>query len=197
MRSIIMSAAIFAVLPAFAAEPSTDPAPEPAPPAIEVVREGDGGVADAWRGEGAGFAAFGPDGEAVVPTVERQALQALTNAYDVQLVALAAGGRCAADCVGGRAVATRVAGDTIAKYALARDVGDEWLATAEPGPSDGAVAWTHALTFSSDGHAWEALASYDAGRYLLRRDGADVGAGAIGGATQRAAFDALLEQGTP
>ena len=83
----------------------------PAAPVIEVVREG--GVAEAWREEGSAFATYGPDGEAVVPTPERQALQALANAYDVQFVALRGPGPgcadgCLGDCVGGLPVADRI-----------------------------------------------------------------------------------------
>ena len=166
----------------------------PAAPEIEVVR--DRGVADAWREEGSGFATFGPDGEAVVPTIERQALQALANAYDVQFVALDGPGPgcadgCFGDCVGGLPVAGRVAGDTIARYALARGIAGAALDPARPGGIGG--EFTHAITYTADGHAWELLLCFDCGRYALRRDGEPAGSGEFGGDPDRAAFDALLQ----
>ena len=165
----------------------------PAAPVIEVVREG--GVAEAWREEGSAFATYGPDGEAVVPTPERQALQALANAYDVQFVALRGPGPgcadgCLGDCVGGLPVADRIAGDTIARYALARELAGAALGEARPGGVGGDFG--HALTFSADGHAWELLLCFDCGRYALRRDGEPAGGGEFGGEPDRAAFDALL-----
>ena len=180
----------FAVVAAGPARAADGPAPSaagtlaaeaaPAAPVIEVVR--DGGLAEAWREEGSAFATYGPDGQAVVPTTERQALQALANAYDVRFVRT--GPADAAPVV--------VAGDTIDRYALARAVAAEALDEAKPSPAADGATYTHALAYSSDGHAWELRLCFECGRYALRRDGIDVGAGETGGTGRRAAFDALF-----
>ena len=177
-----MLPALFAAGGAFAEDGAAPPAADAAPaaPVIEVVR--DGGIAESWREDGSAFATFGPDGEAVVPTAEQQALQALANAYDVRFVRYDAAG----------ADEATVAGDTIARYALAREVAAEALKDAKPAAGGAATRPTHALAYSSDGHAWELQLCFDCERYLLRRDGVEVGAGASGGTTRRAAFDALF-----
>jgi hypothetical protein len=178
---------------------STDAADAP-PPTIEVVQEG-GGVADVWRREGVDFPAYGPTGQPVVPTAERQALQALANAYDVRFIALAPPPEgvhpmpCSGDCVGGLQVRGRVPVQTIAHYRLARSIGDSWLREGSGGKAAGMPEFRHALTYSADGHAWEVLLCYACGQYLLRRDGIEVGNGGAGGPIGRVEFDALLEAG--
>ena len=156
-----VSLAAGAAGPAFADDGVAAPAAATAPaaPVVEVVR--DGGVAEAWREEGSGFATYGPDGEAVVPTAEQQALQALANAYDVEFV----------DLTGPEP--GRVPADTIDRYALARAVAAEALGEARSGATTGTTVYTHALAYTSDGHAWELRLCFECRRYALRRDGVD------------------------
>lgn len=171
-------------------------AAEPAP-AIEIVR--DGGVAEAYRRDGADFAAYGPDGVARVPGPEAQALQALAAAHEVQFVALdaAPGGKdpvpCpASDCVAGIAVLGRVPVQSGAQLAVARETLGGWL--REPGSHGSACLpeYHHALTFRSGGHAWEVLLCYGCGHYRVRRDGKELAAANASERPGLAAFNAVL-----
>lgn len=197
IRCLFAASLFLATAATSAEEPAAvSPPAEATPPAIEIVREGDG-VADVWRREGVDFPAYGPDGAPVVPTLERQALQALARAYDVQFVALAlpedaVAAACAGECVGGLAVRVRAPVNSIGHYRLAKSIGDSWLRDPATAGAACVPEYRHALTYSADGHAWEVLLDYACGRYRLRRDGVQVGEGFAGAPSGLAEFDALL-----
>ena len=202
LRISTVAALLLAVaLPAHGNQADADdtaPAAE-APPPITVVRGG--GVAEVYREEGAGFAAYGPDGTqapVVSEPLESIVLRALQAAAAVELVALsttageAANPSCGSACVGGYAVAGRVVVDDQGGLAQARALAASWIGEPGAAPSDCAATYTHALKFTDGSFRYELLLAPDCGRYRLLRGGL-VGAEADrAGAPSLDALDARL-----
>lgn len=149
-----------------------------APPPITVVRGG--GVAEVYREEGAGFAAYGPDGKqapAVSESIESLVLRALKGATTIELVALSATAGQAADpscgsaCVGGYAVAGRVPVEDESGLAQVRAVAASWIGEPGAAPSDCAATYTHALKFTDGSFRYELLLASDCRRYRILRGG--------------------------
>lgn len=203
---ILVAASLFlAAAGAASKAPSTaTQAADALPPAIEVVREGDG-ISGAWRREGVDFPAYGPDGTPVVPTAGQQALQALANAYDVEFLALKSvfaddhePGTLAictskSACIGEYMVIREVRVQNVAQYRLARAIGDAWLRDPVDASAPCVPDYRHALNYSADGHVWRVLLSYACGQYRLIRGGVEVGEGHADEPFGQAEFDALLE----
>jgi hypothetical protein len=149
-----------------------------APPPITVVRGG--GVAEVYRKEGAGFAAYGPDGKqapAVSESIESLVLRALKGATTIELVALSATAGQAADpscgsvCVGGYAVAGRVPVEDGSGLAQVRAIAASWIGEPGAAPSGCAATYTHALKFNDGSFRYELLLAPDCRRYRILRGG--------------------------
>ncbi|TNJ35569.1 hypothetical protein [Arenimonas terrae] len=200
-RPFAVAALLLAVaLPAHGNETETDTAPAAdAPPPITVVRGG--GVAEVYREEGAGFAAYGPDEKqppAVSESTESLVLRALKGATTIELVALSttagqtADGSCGSACVGGYAVAGRVPVEDEGGLAQVRAIAASWIGEPGAAPSDCAATYTHALKFTDGSFRYELLLAPDCRRYRILRGGL-VGAEAeLASAPSLDAIDARL-----
>ncbi|MFY2763287.1 hypothetical protein [Arenimonas sp. MALMAid1274] len=194
LRTALICTLLFAPAAALA-EDAKAPAAE-APP-IQIVNEG--GLAETYRRDGGDFASYGPDGKALVPTPEAQALQALQVADRVEFIALdgAAGGKdpvpCpASDCVGAIAVLARASVQSREHRGLVRDVLGGWLGSPVEKRSACAPRYRHAITYVAGGHAWEVLLCFDCGQYAIFRDGAAIGHGEAAQTPGQAQLDQVL-----
>ena len=209
MKTMLFSAAgivlAAALCPRVLAEPpAADPPAAEEPPPVTIVKGG--GLAEVYRAEGAGYAAYGPDHRAPArpsEPVQGPVLRALDAARDIELVALDAGPGAVADlscgsaCVGGYPVRMRLRLDRTASDG-ARRILRSWVgaaAAATPVAAPGSAcqpAFRHAVKFSHDGYRYEVLLAADCGRYRMLRGGVPV---AEADAAERAsleAFDDLL-----
>jgi hypothetical protein len=203
LRILAASAAIAlsASLPAQAAEPEAAPATD-APPPITVVRGG--GVAEVYREQGAGFAAYGPDGKqapAVSEPFESQAVRALQAATTIELVALsalageAADPSCGSACVGGYAVRGRMPVGDEDGLAQVRAIAAAWIGQTGTAPSGCAATYTHAVKYTDGSFRYELLLAPDCRRYRILRGGL-VGAEAeLAAGPSLDELDAMLDKG--
>ena len=198
-RPFAAAALLLAVaLPAHGNDAEPAPAAD-APPPITVVRGG--GVAEVYREEGAGFAAYGPDEKqapAVSESTESLVLRALKGATTIELVALsttagqAADRSCGSACVGGYAVAGRVPVEDEGGLAQVRAIAASWIGEPGAAPSDCAATYTHALKFTDGSFRYELLLAPDCRRYRILRGGLVGTEGELASAPSLDAIDARL-----
>lgn len=189
----ILAATLVLLLPCATTAADTGPAADDAAPAITVVKGG--GVAEVYREQGGGFAAFGPDGGAPerAEPVETRVLLALRAATEFELVALAtkagetANLSCGSACVGGYAVRGRAPVPADAQ-APVRDLFAGWIGGRAADAPACAATYGHALKFAHDGYRYEVLLAADCGHYRILRGGVPV---AEGPAAEPAALDGL------
>lgn len=188
---------LLAAAPVLAEE---EPAAEPPP--VTIVK--DGGVAETYREQGAGFAAYGPDASkpaAPSQAIEERALHALGKAQDIELVALKpepgvpANLSCGSVCVGGYPVAGRVPVQAVHQLAFVRETVADWLTEkAEPAAACEPV-FDHAVKYSNDSYRYEVLLSYNCSRYRILRGGVPVAEGTAADPPGKDGIEALLKGG--
>lgn len=194
--------ALFVLLAAAPAWAGDEPAAETPP--ITIVK--DGGVAETYREQGAGFAAYGPEADkpaAPSQAIEERALHAIGKAEDIELVALKsepgvpANLSCGSVCVGGYPVAGRVPVQAVHPLTFVRETVADWLVEkAEPEPAAACEpVFDHAVKFSSDSYRYEVLLAYNCARYRILRGGVPVAEGTAANPPGRDGIDALLKAG--
>jgi hypothetical protein len=198
--SIRFAPALVALLVALPAGAEETPAAD-APP-ITIVKGG--GVAETYRNEGAGFAAYGPDEKqpaAPSEPIEGRALHAIAEAGDIELVALrpepgaAANLSCGSTCVGGYPVAGRVPVKAVHELGFVRETVADWL-VGKGEPAKACVpVFDHAVKYSSDSYRYEVLLAYNCAQYRILRGGVPVAEGSAANPPGRDGIDALLKAG--
>jgi hypothetical protein len=195
----MLLALLFQAPPVRAQGAGPAPSAESAPPAITIVREG--GVADAYRRDGADFAAYGPEGAARVATPQEQVRQALRGAHVVELLSLAVqpgGTACSTDaCAAGQRVQASAPMQSRPRRDLVQEVLDAWLGEPTAAASSGEARFSHAVRFDALGHAWAVLLCFECGRYAILRDGVEIGAGRSERTPGLASLDAVLAGAAP
>ena len=189
--------AVMVVLPAVAEDE-----PAAGTPPITIVKGG--GVAETYRNEGAGFAAYGPDAkQAPAPSeaIEDRALGAIAKAGDIELVALAtepgaqANLSCGSVCVGGYAVAGRVPVKAVHQLDFVRETVADWLSGKGEPAKACAPDFDRAVKYSSDNYRYEVLLAYNCAQYRVLRGGVPVAEGTAVNPPGRDGIDALLKAG--
>ena len=171
-------------------------------PPITIVK--DGGVAETYREEGAGFAAYGPDADkpaAPSQSVEERALHAIASAGDIELVALKsepgvpANLSCGSACVGGYPVSSRVPVQAVHPLTFVRETVADWLVGKGEAAKTCVPVFDHAVKYSSDSYRYEVLLAYNCARYRVLRGGVPVAEGTAANPPGREGIDALLKAG--
>ena len=196
--SIRFAPVLLVLLAATPAWAEGEPAAETPP--ITIVK--DGGVAETYREEGAGFAAYGPDADkpaAPSQAVEERALHAIANAGDIELVALKAEPgvpanlSCGSACVGGYPVAARVPVQAVHQLTFVRETVADWLVEKGEPAKACAPVFDHAVKYSSDSYRYEVLLAYNCAQYRVLRGGVPVAEGTAANPPGREGIDALLK----